>query len=336
MNKILILAVFLIATNMLSAQDPHFSQFHASPLTLSPAMTGYMQSDYRVAANFRTQYWSIGSSFSTGTFSYESKINKSGGGSNDGFAIGLMGIYDQSSGGAFKSMNLSLSGAYHRALDANKTQILSIGFQASFTSRNLNAYGLTFANQFTSGGFDLTLPNNEMKLNSSRSYGGLNSGLMYSYSTEKNKIYLGGALYNINRPDVSFYNDKPYKLPIRYGMHAGGKLQSGESNYIQFSACYMKQANATDLIGGAAYVIDLSNEEGNFDISGGCWYRHKDAIIPYFGTSFSNYQLGFSYDILTSGLKSSSPRTGGFEISMKYNGHKKANPYNLYNSGGAF
>lgn len=337
MKMIFKILLVVISIGRCYAQDPHFSQFHASPLTLSPAMTGYMQSDYRVSANFRTQYWSVGSSFATSTFSFENKIKSPNSNGNDGFAIGILGLYDKSSSGGFKSMNLAVSGAYHRVLDFENTHIVSVGFQATFSTRNLNVNGLSFASQFTSGGFDLTAPNNENNLSSNRSYGDFNTGLVYTYNTDKNKMYLGSALYHINRPNISFYNDAKYKLPMRFGIHAGGKFLTGDNNnFVLFSTSYMVQAKATDIILGGAYGINLGNEEKPFDISGGFWYRNKDAIIPYIGMTFGKYQMGLTYDIVNSGLKVASPKTGGFEVSIKYNGMKKKNPYNMYKQGGVF
>jgi len=37
------------------AQDPHFSQFFASPLTINPANTGNFSGSLRAALNSRTQ-----------------------------------------------------------------------------------------------------------------------------------------------------------------------------------------------------------------------------------------------------------------------------------------
>ncbi|MES1226414.1 MAG: type IX secretion system membrane protein PorP/SprF, partial [Bacteroidota bacterium] len=41
------------------AQDPNFSQFFASPLTLNPALTGKFDGVYRVAGNYRNQWPTI-------------------------------------------------------------------------------------------------------------------------------------------------------------------------------------------------------------------------------------------------------------------------------------
>ena len=40
----------------LNAQDIHFSQFYASPLTLNPAMTGFVNGDCRAGVIYRNQW----------------------------------------------------------------------------------------------------------------------------------------------------------------------------------------------------------------------------------------------------------------------------------------
>jgi hypothetical protein len=52
---VIIIALSLLKTE-LSAQDPHFSQFFASPLTLNPALTGKFDGVLRVAGNYRDQW----------------------------------------------------------------------------------------------------------------------------------------------------------------------------------------------------------------------------------------------------------------------------------------
>jgi Type IX secretion system membrane protein PorP/SprF len=55
MRKIIILTGTLFISFFLQAQDPHFSQFFASPLTLNPAFTGKFDGQVRLAANHRDQ-----------------------------------------------------------------------------------------------------------------------------------------------------------------------------------------------------------------------------------------------------------------------------------------
>jgi hypothetical protein len=58
------------------AQDPHFSQFFASPLTLNPAFTGKFDGLWRLAANHRDQWPSIPKAYVTSTASLDFPILK--------------------------------------------------------------------------------------------------------------------------------------------------------------------------------------------------------------------------------------------------------------------
>ena len=98
--KKLILASLILFSAFAEAQDPHFSQYHSSPLTLNPAMTGFFEGDFRLSGNYRQQWWSLGTPFITGTVSYEQRIMKAKL-KNDVFGIGVLGLYDQSLSGGF-------------------------------------------------------------------------------------------------------------------------------------------------------------------------------------------------------------------------------------------
>src|SRR5436190_10836837 len=59
------IALFFTTAN---AQDIHFSQYNASPLALNPALAGMNACDYRLYANFRTQWMTISSGNTYRTF----------------------------------------------------------------------------------------------------------------------------------------------------------------------------------------------------------------------------------------------------------------------------
>ena len=73
---------FLIITLLISfyfqanAQDPHFSQFFASPLTLNPALTGKFDGVVRVAGNYRNQWPAFNNVYTTYTASVDFAIMK--------------------------------------------------------------------------------------------------------------------------------------------------------------------------------------------------------------------------------------------------------------------
>jgi hypothetical protein len=54
MKKLLLtLLLFSGFASVCLAQDPNFSQFFASPLTLNPALTGKFDGSFRLAGNYR-------------------------------------------------------------------------------------------------------------------------------------------------------------------------------------------------------------------------------------------------------------------------------------------
>ena len=51
-----LLCIIYFSPESVQAQDPAFSQFFASPLTLNPALTGKFNGTLRVAGNYRNQW----------------------------------------------------------------------------------------------------------------------------------------------------------------------------------------------------------------------------------------------------------------------------------------
>ncbi|MEO6542287.1 MAG: PorP/SprF family type IX secretion system membrane protein [Ferruginibacter sp.] len=328
----IVLLVFLQLT--VKAQDPHFSQYFASPLTLNPAMTGYYDGDHRASANFRQQWWSLGAPFVTSTLSFDSKLMQLKIPEKDIFGAGIMALFDQSMGGSFNSINISASGSYHKALDEYGENNIGIGFQFSYVSRKINMAGLDFANQFNGSGFDTHIPSNENFLAASSGYVDLNTGLLYRYSKEKTEIYIGASVYHLMRPNTSFLKNGDFRLPMRYTIHAGSKFSLGENgNELFLSGLYMYQAAATEKNIGIAYGISVSEQSSVYV---GSWYRIGEAIVPYVGLDNNNFQLGLTYDIINSDLKKYSPKNGSFELSANILIQRARNVYTNYKRGRIF
>jgi hypothetical protein len=70
---------------------------------------------------------------------------------------------------------------------------------------------------------------------------------------------------------------------------------------------------------GAAFSLNVNNDDQNpTNVYLGSWYRLNDALIPYMGLEFGEWQIGASYDVNTSSLKAASNSRGGVEISLIY------------------
>src|SRR5437868_9753664 len=102
MRKSIVLAGALLLALMVKGQDPHFSQFFASPLTLNPAFTGKFNGSFRVTGNYRNQWPEINKAFTTTTASVDFHILDNKIDFTDNFGVGLMAYSDASANGAVK------------------------------------------------------------------------------------------------------------------------------------------------------------------------------------------------------------------------------------------
>ena len=71
-----ILSLLLSLSLLVNAQDPHFSQFFSSPLTLNPAFTGKFDGTLSVAGNYRNQWPAFNNVYTTSTLSVDFDILK--------------------------------------------------------------------------------------------------------------------------------------------------------------------------------------------------------------------------------------------------------------------
>ena len=301
----------------LLAQDPHFSQYFSSPLTFNPALTGYFEGTQRFTINLRSQWANVGDAYTTGTASYDTKIMKGKIGDNDRWGIGVHALYDQSSGGIFKNSYLSLSTAFNKGLDAEGDQSIGIGVQATFARNNIDFNKISFSNQFTGSGFDLSVPSGETVNNRSVSFVDLNAGILYNYKDlNGNQFSFGASMFHVLRPKLSYFSGNNNSLQPRYTLHAGASFTIGENDNFFMSAHVMQQAGASEYVLGGAYGFGISTTDMNLYL--GAWIRAKDALYPYISLQASEYQLGISYDITTSDINRIKNFSGSTELSFIY------------------
>jgi type IX secretion system PorP/SprF family membrane protein len=305
----------------LQAQDPRFSQFFASPLTLNPALTGRFDGHLRVAGNYRNQWPTINNAFTTFTLSVDAPILTGKLPEIDRLAIGGMAFADEQADGVLKNTFYSFSTAYHKGLDEDGFHSVTVGFQGTYAQKRLNTALLKFEDQLRSDGF--TGITNEIfdprLLNIN--YFGLNAGLLFSGVFENNiNYYAGASVYHINRPKESF-RGADFDLRQRWTVHGGVYWPVGNAGTtIYTSALHQRQAGASETVLGGAVGFNLSNDMEFRPITffAGSWFRVGDALIPYVGLEFNSLRLGASYDVNTSALRTASNSQGGFEISLIY------------------
>jgi len=321
MKKILLtLIVCMALVTMTTAQDPNFSQFFASPLTLNPALTGKFDGVYRLATNYRNQWPTFNNAFVTKTASLDFGVLKNHIPEIDQFGVGFMGFTDRAGDGVITTNAASLSLSYHKGLDESGYHQIGAGFQGTYVSKRLDVTKVYFEDQLTGSGFTGITNENFSGYNLNVNYFDLNAGILYNGTTNGyNNYYAGVSMYHINRYREVFTDTGNYYLAPRTTIQAGGKIPMGQNNYLHFSANHSMQAKAHNTMIGGAYSLNVNGDEENpINVYLGSWIRFGDAIIPYVGLEFGELHVGVTYDINTSSLKPGSNLRGGGEFSLIY------------------
>ena len=300
------------------AQDPHFSQFFASPLTLNPAFTGKFDGQWRLALNHRDQWPSIPKAYVTTAASIDFGIMKDKIPEGDIFGIGISGLSDASADNQLKLNYGSLSLSYHKALDENGYNTIGAGFQGTYSSLTLDDTKLTFEDMLRQNGF--TGARTDFLSNgANQNYIDMNAGILFSGSTDgSNNYYAGVSAYHINRPKVGF-KDQFYLLAQRLTFHGGGSVPLSDVLSLNASVIHQRQSKASETTLGGALSYNLNGDEVNpSSIFVGSWLRLNDAVIPYIGLEIGGLRIGASYDVNVSSLKTATLSRGGSEFSLIY------------------
>lgn len=306
-------------TRIAHAQDPHFSQFFVSPLTLNPAYTGKFEGNYRFSGNFKKQWPTINNAFTTSTAAVDFNILGNKIPEHDGWGVGLLALNDQSGNKILNNSYYSISTAYAKALDEDGLHQITVGFQGTMASKRLDLRRADFEDELTAFGFTGLTAESFAASPFAINYFDLNTGFMYSMSTDgDNNFYLGASIYHVNRPSESFYNGF-YLLNPRSTVHGGAYLPFGQWNALHISFMQQTQGAAKETLAGGAYSMNLNYDTENpAYLYAGAWYRVGDALIPYLGLEINKFRFGISYDINRSSLRPASASRGGTELSIIY------------------
>lgn len=325
MRLVLLVIGFLFWHSVAHGQDPNFSQFFVSPLSLNPAMTGKFNGTLRVSGNYRDQWPTIARAFITSTLSLDLPLLRNKINPLDTWGVGLMAMTDQTANGILSTNMFSLTTAYHKSIDENGRHQIGLGFQGTFNTRRLDGTRLNFEDELDQlGGW--SIPSMEAVNNQSLSldFTDLSAGILYNGATHTNNhFYLGFSAYHLNQPKASFTGDVFYTLNPRYTLNAGGAIPLKDiSRTIYVSTLYSAQAGAHNFTGGLATGFSLNNDPDDPTIFySGLWARinsFTESLIPYLGLEFKGVRVGLSYDVNVSRLKTASQSRGGLELSLVY------------------
>jgi type IX secretion system PorP/SprF family membrane protein len=323
--------MLLAATPELSkAQDTHFSQFYASPMTLNPAATGVFSGDYRFSTNYKNQWGSISNAYKTTFASFDMPVWKNTLRTGS-LGAGLSFYSDKAGASGLGLTQVNLAVSYNLKLNDNNA--VSAGLQTGFAQRSLALTDLRWDNQFGASGYDATLASGEMNLSSGKTnYMDLSGGLLWHFiGSEQFKANGGIALAHFNKPDQSLVKIKADKLDYKFTLHGGVEYLIKDSR-LSFlpSFMYAKQGVANEFIIGTLVKYHLGSEAKYGDgtpyyvVYLGGFVRVRDALILNTRLDYKeNISFGLSYDFTVSNLSNATYGRGGLELSLIYKGFFK-------------
>ncbi len=316
---LLILFIFSLVAIKLHAQDPNFSQFYASPLTINPALTSDGESSWRAMTNIRTQSIGVGSTYSTQSFSIDGKLKKL----NDENYLGIGGVViaEKAMDGIYKSTYLNLTTSYHLSIDNNGNG-LAVGLGYIYNNTRIDFAQLSFDQQLSSAGFDRALPSGEPSLVGATSFSSACAGIMFTHTSDYSFFNVGIAGYRFAKSNRSVLDDKTQYISPRYDIHGEFGSSISDNLNLNISLLHMVQNGSSSTTFGTSLGLVHSTDQIEEDklrmLNVGLFYRMGDALIPYIGYSYNSFQFGFSYDVNVSPVKSGSMSSNSFELSFVF------------------
>lgn len=303
----------LLCSAVVRAQDFHLSQYDAAPLLLNPSMTGMFDGKYRGHLHYRTQWSSISTKpFTTTGFSFDMPVKKLG--------AGLQVMNLRAGTGNYNAFSTLLSFSYDLASKTNLHH-LAVGVQAGIIQKSVKADKFIFGNQYDAangGGFNTDISSGETFRGYNFIIPAVHAGILYYYAKVSARLnpFIGISFFNLTQPEEHFFDSKGSKLPMRYYLHGGLKINVTEKIQLFPKFIYMQQATSSEFTGSVLLYYHL--KDANTYLLFGPTYRPGDAAIIEAGIKKAAYTIRVSYDINTSALRSVSYYRGGFEASLTY------------------
>jgi type IX secretion system PorP/SprF family membrane protein len=321
MKKTLLFLSLIIFFSAASAQDYRFSQFYNSPITLNPALTGKVDGMFRVALNYRNQWFNVADKpyvTYAGSFDIPILLKK------DALGLGMQVVNDRTANGLYNNVVIMGSFAYHKAL--GKKHSLSLGVQGGYAQRNIDRNDLRFFSQIdpVTGAVNTSLPTGEGEIIANSGYFDFQAGLLGTFRFgEKVNTYIGGSMFHILQPKEEILTGSNYELKRRYVGHLGMEIQASKVISVLPSVIFLNQAKMSELNLGTSLGFDMTQK---VKLYAGGYYRMtnkidgsfgaSDAVIAYTAFEFDPVRLGFSYDVTLSNLHNTPKPTGAFEVSL--------------------
>ena len=302
--SLVLFALITFIPSKVSAQDPHFTQFYASPMYLNPAFAGTSRCP-RFIMNFRDQWPGLSGMYVTYMASYDQHVDALQGG------LGLIILNDRQGYGTINATRAS--GIYSYQLRVNRNFSMKFGLEATFFQKSLDWTKLTFGDQIDDR-YGFVYNTSELQPDKTSTMGVDFSAGILGYGK---KFFFGAAAHHLTQPEETLIGGNS-RLPMKLTAHAGGLIyfndRKPDEGYFSPNILFMYQAPKFGELNLGAYV-------SKGPIVGGMWYRYSgisdsnsDAVILLIGLHSDVFKIGYSYDVTVSKLATDS--YGSHEISL--------------------
>lgn len=321
MKKTLLQLLLLIGTStIVSGQDVHFSQIHASPTILNPAMTGLTNADVRFTANTKSQWNSVTQAYKTiaGTVDMKLGLLPTG----DIIGGGLVLVTDQAGDLDFTTNSVGFSLSYMKSLDKGKN-FVSFGLNNAFVTNSVD-YSKIIA-------FDIE-PSIQNGASDKINYWDVSAGIGWFHNfNDKYAFHLGASIYHLNRPYVSFYddgsNEDGLSLYRKWTIHGTGEIEVSKKSILKPSFIFTDQGPHKEITVGTFWKYKTSKDKKQDNptaIYFGGWLRWhaetgyigRDAIVGAIRIDYKKTFMTFTFDVNISSLSRVSFGAGGPEFSV--------------------
>ena len=312
----LLTSIILLAFAPARAQDLHFSQFYHNPLQLNPAATGIFSGDWRVAGLYRSQWASVPVDYRTFAAAFDTKFVRRGSTLISG---GLLLARDQAGDAGLAWTQAGLTGSVAQALGEN--QAIALGVGLAFAQRSFDIEKLKFKNQWTGDVYNSALPTGEQFGASSGFVPTLSAGILWHYgpADRRTRLEAGLGAAHLNRPVVSFRDDLPATLPMRFSVLLNGIWQINDRLDLVGMGTAQQLGRAREIVVGGGLRRVLDSGAGNMTaVRFSLATRLGDAFIPAIQLERNNWTVGLSYDWNSSDFQAATRHRGGFEIAAVY------------------
>jgi type IX secretion system PorP/SprF family membrane protein len=312
------------------AQDPHFSQFFYSPLTINPANTGIFNGDIRASTLYRMQWFTITNPYKTASVAIDAPIFKSKMRGKDFFSAGINFINDNQ--GSINLTTNSYNGllSYTKFLGGKKSHYITVGYEVGYNMKTAGLGSLKYDSQYdpNNGTYSTAYGVSESAGAVSTAFLDMSTGLVWNFNSDRKlRSSLGFSMQHFTAPNVSLYGGND-QLLRKYSFQWNIAYKLGyNSNAVLLPTLLVAKQGGTLLINTGTSIKYLLQERSRYtdfhgerSLSVGFFYRYADAAYMNFRLDYEDFAFALAYDINLSGLTPTSKSVGGIEFMLQYRG----------------